>query len=240
MEGEAGKGEIFVWKWLNWDCLNSLLELLSFLLTWKKSSDQLYALTTCSYFSNSLKIEVGFLAYNCSRGIKGTFISTAEESRRNKDDCNILVFPQMKKESKSSTHLYVDSNPEQYFSSFRPLRWHMCVVEVWIQGEMCFLWYGASKAFLSICSSPWYHWMAMVTFVTGTFNFTPVTVIFCTKIHSVEDLVFFQQSYWELLHCCLLDQDYTQYLLKNRQVLPSFLPCSYSLQCRQRPSQNGF
>lgn len=91
MEGEAGKGESFVRIWLNWDCLNSLLELSSFLFTWKKSSDQLYALTTCSYFSNSLEIEVGFLAYNCSRGIKDIFFSTAEESRRNKFDCHMYL-----------------------------------------------------------------------------------------------------------------------------------------------------
>lgn len=56
----------------------------------KEKLDQLYAITTCSYFSNSLKIEVGFLAHNLNRGVKGTFYFY---SRRNNSDCHVLVFP---------------------------------------------------------------------------------------------------------------------------------------------------
>lgn len=85
-----GKGRKLCIKIIKLGLLELIIGIIKLSVHLKEKLDQLYAITTCSYFSNSLKIEVGFLAYNFNQGIKGTFYSY---SRKNNFDCHILVFP---------------------------------------------------------------------------------------------------------------------------------------------------
>lgn len=210
MEGEAGKRESFVWKWLNWDCLNSLLELSSFLFTWKKSSDQLYALTTCSYFSNSLKIEVGFLAYNCSWGIKDTFYFYSRWEQKEQVWFPYLSFSIEEKKVKifypalcrcpvqAPSNISALLNPwDEAYVLWKPCTRVRCVFCDMVQG-------GFFHTYAVAHGTTGWQWLHLSLTLSTLF---PVTVILGRKNCSTEDLVFFQQSYWELFHSCLPEQD---------------------------------
>lgn len=163
-----------------------IIKLSSFLHLKEKFRSFLYALR--SFYIHVFIFLIGFLAWYCCQCIKGTL---GFYTRRQKKELVWFLYLCFALEDIKFRILYpalcrcLDEVPSSTSSLLNP--WN----EVYVLQKSCtrvrcvFSDMLQEVDFTHICSSMWYHWMAMVTFVTNTFNSSPVTVIFHVKNFSI-------------------------------------------------------